>query len=107
MCFKDVGRITDSDWDDRTFGLCCNLEASFMEWKHIKFILISVSGTFREDTDGNAGFYFVYCCKYGLKSLFDICPVKEKTVEIAHPCRQKWDFFHFFLGNVACADRTA
>ena len=102
MCFKDVGRITDSDRDDRTFGFCCNLEASFMEWKHIKFILISVSGTFREDTDGNAGFYFVYCCKYGLKSLFDICPV-----EIAHPCRQKWDFFHFFLGNVACADRTA
>ena len=86
MCFKDVGRITDSDWDDRTFGLCCNLEASFMEWKHIKFILISVSGTFREDTDGNSGFYFVYCGQDRFESLFDVFPVKEETVEITHPC---------------------
>ena len=78
-----------------------------MEGKHVQLIFISVSGSFRENTDGNSGFYFVYCCKYGLKSLFDICPVKEKTVEIAHPCGKKRNFLHLFFGNVACTDRTA
>ena len=107
MCFKDVGRITDSDRDDRTFGFCCDLEASFMEWKHIKLILISVSGTFREDTDGNAGFDLVDGCEDGLESLFDILTVKKQTVKIFHPVGKKRITLHFFLGNVAGTDRTA
>ena len=68
---------------------------------------ISVSGSFREDADGNAGFYFFYCCEDGFQTLFDVFSVKEEAVKVAHPGGQQRDFFHFFFGNVACADRAA
>ena len=78
-----------------------------MEGKHVQLIFISVSGSFRENTDGNSGFYFVYCGQDRFESLFDVFPVKEETVEITHPCGKKRDFLHLFFGNVACTDRTA
>ena len=107
VCFENVRGVVDGDRDDRAFGFGCNLEASFMEREHIQFILIFVSGSFREDTDGNAGFYFVYRCENGFQPLLDVFSVKEKTVEIAHPCGQERDFFHFFFGNISGADWTA
>lgn len=64
-------------------------------------------GSFREDADGNAGFYFFYCCEDGFQTLFDVFSVKEEAVKVAHPGGQQRDFFHFFFGNVACADRAA
>ena len=70
-------------------------------------LLISVSGTFREDTDGNAGFDLVDGCEDGLESLFDILTVKKQTVKIFHPVGKKRITLHFFLGNVAGTDRTA
>ena len=78
-----------------------------MEGKHVQLIFISVSGSFRENTDGNSGFYFVYCGQDRFESLFDVFPVKEETVEITHPCGKKRNFLHLFFGNVACTDRTA
>lgn len=60
MCFKDFCGVVHGNGDDRAFGPGSNLEASFMEGKHIQFVCIGVSGTFREDTDGNTGFYFFY-----------------------------------------------
>ena len=78
-----------------------------MEWKHVQLIFISVSGSFRENTDGNSGFYFVYCGQDRFESLFDVFPVKKETVEITHPCGKKRNFLHLFFGNVACTDRTA
>ena len=107
MGLKNVSGVTDSDRNDRAFCLGCNFETSFMEWEQVQFTFISVSGTLREDTDGNAGFYFIYCCENSLKSLLDIFPVKKETVEITHTCGKKWDFFHFFFGNIACANRTS
>ena len=76
--FEDIGRIADCDRNDRAFCFCSNLEASFMEWEHIELVLVSVSGSFREDTDGNSGFYFVYCGQDRFESLFDVFPVKER-----------------------------
>ena len=105
--FEDIGRIADCDRNDRAFCFCSDLEASFMEWEHIELVLVSVSGSFREDTDGNPGFYFIDCCQDGFQTLFDIFSVKEKAVKVMHPCGQERDFFHFFFGNVACADRAA
>ena len=102
VCLEDVCGVADRDRDDRAFCLGCNLKASFVEREHVQFIFVSVSGSFGEDTDGDAGFYFVYCCKDGLESLFDVFSVKEETVEIAHPCGQERNFFHFFFGNIAC-----
>ena len=52
MGFEDVCRIVDSDRDDRAFSLGCDLEASLMEWKHVQFVFVSVSGSLREDADG-------------------------------------------------------
>ena len=86
VCLENVCGVADRDWDDRTFCFGCNLEASFMEREHFQFILISASGSLRENTDGDSGLYFVYCCEDGLESLFDVFSVKEQTVEIAHPC---------------------
>lgn len=60
--FEDIGRIADCDRNDRAFCFCSDLEASFMEWEHIELVLVSVSGSFREDTDGNSGFYFIDRC---------------------------------------------
>ena len=105
--FEDIGRIADCDRNDRAFCFCSDLEASFMEWEHIELVLVSVSGPFREDTDGNSGFYFIDRCQDGFQTLFDIFSVKEKAVKVMHPCRQERDFLHFFFGNVACADRAA
>ena len=105
--FEDIGRIADCDRNDRAFCFCSDLEASFMEWEHIELVLVSVSGSFREDTDGNSGFYFIDRCQDGFQTLFDIFSVKEKAVKVMHPCGQERDFFHFFFGNVACADRAA
>ena len=105
--FEDIGRIADCDRNDRAFCFCSDLEASFMEWEHIELVLVSVSGSFREDTDGNSGFYFIDCCQDGFQTLFDVFSVKEEAVKVAHPGGQQRDFFHFFFGNVACADRAA
>lgn len=58
MCFEDVCGVVDGDWDDRAFCFGGDFEASFMEWKYVCLVCISVSGSFREDADGNAGFYF-------------------------------------------------
>ena len=58
VVFPDVSRAADRHGDDGTSGFCGNLEASFMEGEHIQFICIFVSGTFREDADGDAGFHF-------------------------------------------------
>lgn len=67
-------------------------------WKEAcQLIFISVSGSFRENTDGNSGFYFVYCGQDRFESLFDVFPVKEETVEITHPCGKKRNFLHLFL----------
>ena len=107
MCFEDVCGVADGDWDDRAFCFGGDFEASFMEWKHVCLVCISVSGSFREDADGNAGFYFFYCCEDGFQTLFDVFSVKEEAVKVAHPGGQQRDFFHFFFGNVACADRAA
>lgn len=54
MCFKNISGIADCDRDDRAFCFRCNFEASLMKWEHIQLILISVSGTFWEDTDGDS-----------------------------------------------------
>ncbi len=70
-------------------------------------LIFFASGSFRENTDGNSGFYFVYCGQDRFESLFDVFPVKEETVEITHPCGKKRNFLHLFFGNVACTDRTA
>ena len=105
--FEDVCGVVDGDWNNRAFGFCCNLEASLMEWEQIQFILAFVSGSLREDTDGNAGFYFFYCCENGFQTLLDVLSVKEETVKITHPCGQEWNLFHFFFCNVSGADRTA
>lgn len=107
MGFEDVCRIVDSDRDDRAFSLGCDLEASLMEWKHVQFVFVSVSGSLREDADGDAGLYLIYCCEDGFQTLFDVFSVKEEAVKVAHPGGQQRDFFHFFFGNVACADRAA
>lgn len=48
-----------------------------------------------------------YCCEDGFQTLFDVFSVKEEAVKVAHPGGQQRDFFHFFFGNVACADRAA
>lgn len=95
--FEDIGRIADCDRNDRAFCFCSDLEASFMEWEHIELVLVPVSGSFREDTDGNSGFYFIDRCQDGFQTLFDIFSVKEKAVKVMHPCGQERDFFHFFL----------
>ena len=100
MCFEDVCGVVDGDWDDRAFCFGGDFEASFMEWKHVCLVCISVSGSFREDADGNAGFYFFYCCEDGFQTLFDVFSVKEEAVKVAHPGGQQRDFFHFFFGNV-------
>lgn len=78
-----------------------------MERKHIQFIFIFISGSLGENTDGDSGFHFIYCCQDGLKSLFNILSVQKQAVQITHPVRQKRDFFHFFFRNVSGADGTA
>lgn len=59
MCFKDFRGVADRDRDDRAFCLGCDLEASFMEFKKVGAVGISVSGPFRENTDGDSRFYLV------------------------------------------------
>ena len=103
----DIGGIADRYRDDRTFCPGCDLKASVMEWQHIQLIGIFVSGSLGEDADRNAGFYIVGSLEDGFKSLFDIFPVKEETVEIAHPVGEQRIMLHFLLGNIAGADRTA
>lgn len=85
MCFEDVCGVVDGNRDDRTFCFGGDFEASFMEWKHVCLVSISVSGSLREDTDGNAGFYFFDCCEDGFQTLLDVFSVKEEAVKVAHP----------------------
>ena len=107
MGFEDVCRIVDSDRDDRAFSLGCDLEASLMEWKHVQCVFVSVSGSLREDADGDAGLYLIYCCEDGFQTLFDVFSVKEETVKVAHPGGQQRNFLHFFFCNIAGTNRTA
>ena len=53
-----------------------------MEWQKICLLFILITCTLRENTDGNPGFYLLNSSKNGFQSLFKICTVKEKTVQI-------------------------
>ena len=75
MCFENICRVIDGNGDDRAFRLGGDFEASFMEGEHIQVICIFVSGAFWEDTDGNAGFDFIYSCQDGFQSLLDVLSV--------------------------------
>ena len=89
MCLKDFGGVVHSHRNDRASGFAGDFETSFMERKELQLVCICVSSTFREDTDGDAGFYFFDRGQDSLQSLFDIFSVKEQTVKIAHPVRKK------------------
>ena len=78
-----------------------------MKWQHIGFVSIFVSGSFREDAHGNAGFYIVCRLKDGFQPLFDVFSVKEEAVEITHPVGKQRITFHFFFGNITGTDRAA
>lgn len=78
-----------------------------MERQHFCFISILISGSFREDTYGNAGFHIVCGLKDRFQTLLDILSVEKETVEIAHPVGEQRIMLHFLLGNIAGADRTA
>ena len=60
-----------------------------------------ISWAFREDSDGDAGFYFIYCFQYGFQSFFYVSAVKEKAVKVFHPVYQEGITQHFFFGNVS------
>ena len=103
----DIGRVADRNRNDRAFGSGCDLEAAVMERQHFCFINILISGSFREDTYGNAGFHIVCGLKDRFQTLLDILSVEKETVEIAHPVGKQRIMLHFLLGNIAGADRTA
>ena len=107
MCLKDFCGVVHCHWNDRASGFAGDLETSFMEWKELQFVCICVSCTFREDTDGDAGFYFFDRGQDSLQSLLNIFSVEEQAMQIAHPVGKKRVAFHFFLGNVTGADRAA
>ena len=107
MCLKDFSGVVHSHRNDRASGFAGDFETSFMERKELQLVCICVSSTFREDTDGDAGFYFFDCGQDSFQSLFDIFSVKEQTVKIAHPVGKKRVTLHFFLGDVTGAERAA
>ena len=107
MCLKDFGGVVHSHRNDRASGFAGDFETSFMERKELQLVCICVSSTFREDTDGDAGFYFFDRGQDSLQPLFDIFSVKEQTVKITHPVGKKRVTLHFFLGDVTGADRAA
>ena len=70
-------------------------KVTVMERQHFCFISILISGSFREDTYGNAGFHIVCGLKDRFQTLLDILSVEKETVEIAHPVGEQRIMLHF------------
>lgn len=106
MCLKDFCGVVHCHRNDRASGFAGDLETSFMEWKELQLVCICVSCTFREDTDGDAGVYF----SIAVRIVFSPCLIsfgRGTGNAIAQPVGKKRVAFHFFLGNVTGAERTA
>ena len=78
MILKDLGGIVDGHGNNGTACLFRNLEASLMKFH--KGIVYPVSGSLRENADGNTGFYLFNGSQYGFQPLLNILSVKEKAV---------------------------
>ena len=107
MSLEHFCRVVHGNGNDGAVCFSSDPEAAFVERKHIQFIRIGISGTFRENTDGNAGFYFFDGFQDGFKPLFNILSVKKQTVEIFHPVGKQRIPFHFFFGYIAGPDGAA
>ena len=60
----------------RTFCFLRDFKGAFFEWKKgVRVFGIFVSCAFREDTDGNAGFYLIDSGQDDFQSLFEILTV--------------------------------
>lgn len=66
--------------------------------KGIRFL---AAASFREDADGDAGFYFFDSGEDGLHALFDVVSVQKETVQIFHPVRKERHLYHADLCDVA------
>ena len=62
---KNITCVVKCNGYDWTFGLSCDFETSVMEWKHFQIGIGFASGSFREDKNGNAAFYFFDSCQNG------------------------------------------
>ena len=75
--------------------------------KFHKSVVYSVSGTLRENTDGDTGLDLVDGRQDGLHTGFDIGSVQEYTVQIFHPGIQGRNAEYFNLGHIAGETRYA
>lgn len=107
MSLKHFCCIIHGNRDDGALRFSGNFEAAFVEGEHIQLIGIGVSGTFREDTDGNAGLDFFDGFQDSLQTLFNIFSVKKQAVKIFHPVGKQGISFHFFFCHIAGTDGTA
>jgi hypothetical protein len=63
-------------------------------------ILNLISGSFRENTDGDAVLDMVDAGKDGFHTFLDVISVEEQTVKASHPDGEKRHFFHFLFGDI-------
>ena len=85
LFFEDGYGVVHCDRYDQTVGFGCQTETSLMKVQQIQVARVPVSGSLREDTYRDTGFDQVDTCQDGLQTFFDVFPVKEETMEIAHP----------------------
>lgn len=78
MILPDLAGVVDTHGYDGTTCLLGDLKASTVERK--KNIRFRAAGALRENADGDTGVHLFDSFQNCLHSLFDICPVKKKTV---------------------------
>lgn len=99
LVFKNRGSIVEADWYDGAACLVRNLKGTLLKREKAQF-LACISRPFRENTDGDPGFYMFDSCKDCLQPFFRIIAVQEKTVKEFHPCGKKRDVFHFLFCDI-------